>query len=95
MALPAAETIVESTSTSLFNVVQNVWGLAIVCFTVMLAKVARHVNLHRMGERVGRLRADFRNNLCILLSKVSALASGRQQRELRKVRYFLKSELRR
>jgi hypothetical protein len=85
--------VVESSSNSLFDVLQTVWGMGTVCFTVLLMKVARRINA---GERVRKetsVKADFRDNLGNLLSKVSTLRRGRHRKELEKARHYLKHPL--
>lgn len=75
------------------DTIQNVWSMAIICFTVLLAKLAKYINHSVMERRVGRQLARFRNDLCVLISKVSAVAGGKQGRELNRMKYYLKSEL--
>jgi hypothetical protein len=89
--LSSEKTVIETNSASIFDLLQTLWSLIIICFTVMLAKAARYINVRLMEERMGSIRSEFRNNLCILLSKVSSLVSGKKQREMEKARYYLKS----
>lgn len=77
IVLASEHRMVESDSSSIFDVVQNVWSLAMVCFVVLLAKVSRHINIRGMEERVGAVRTKFRTSLPILLSKLAALQTGR------------------
>ena len=67
--------------------------MAIICFTVLLAKLAKYINRSIMERRVGKHLAKFRNDLCVLISKVSAVAGGKQARELNRMKYYLKAEL--
>ena len=55
--LSSQRTVIETVSTSLFDLLQNLWSLMIICFTVMLAKAARYVNARLMEERMGNVRA--------------------------------------
>jgi hypothetical protein len=66
--------------------------MAIICFIVLLAKPAKYINRSVM-ERVGKQLAQFRNDLCVLISKVSSVAGGKQSRELNRMKYYLKREL--
>ena len=55
--LSSQKTVIETASTSLFDLLQNLWSLMIICFTVMLAKAARYFNARLMEERMGNVRA--------------------------------------
>jgi hypothetical protein len=76
---PALNVITES-STSLFDVLQTVWGLGTVCFTVLLLKVTKYINVHQKQMAVTPVCAEHRENLGIMLSKVSQLLKGRHRR---------------
>jgi hypothetical protein len=91
IVLSSRKTVVETESTSVFDLLQNLWSLMVICFAVMLAKAARYINSRLMEQRMGNVRAEFRNNLCILLSKVHAMAAGKQHREIQKAKYYLKT----
>jgi hypothetical protein len=75
------------------DIVQNVWSLAIVCFTMMLMKITKYINMRQKNGAVSTVRAEFRENMCILLSKINSLLSGRHRDEIQKARYYLKEEL--
>jgi hypothetical protein len=72
-------TIVEVTSNSLFDVAQGIWGLGIICFTVVLFKLTKYINMRAKDQGLGTERAVFRENVCILLSKISFLKEGRHR----------------
>ena len=74
----------------MFDLLQTVWGMATVCFAVLLAKIAKYINLRVRTKRETSVKTEFRDNLGIMLSKVSSLKYGRQCRELSKMRYYLK-----
>jgi uncharacterized protein YqgV (UPF0045/DUF77 family) len=94
MVLAPSQTSIEISTTSVMDIVQNVWSMAIICFTVLLAKLAKYINRSVMERRVGRPLSQFRNDLCILISKVTAVAGGKQGKELNRMKYYLKSDLR-
>ena len=50
ICLSNVETVVQSSATSIFTMVQNVWGFATVCFAVLLVKLTKYINL-RQKER--------------------------------------------
>ena len=78
---------------SLFDLVQNIWSLGSICFTVILLKIARYINLRHKQQVVHPIRAEHRENLGILLSKVNKLLMGQKGNELRRVGFYLKEEL--
>jgi hypothetical protein len=47
IVLKHAITVITETEVTLFDVLQNVWGLAIICFTVILFKIAKYINVFR------------------------------------------------
>lgn len=59
---------------------QNVWGLAIICFTVILFKIARYINVFHKEQRMSPHRTKFRENICILLARLNELAIGRHKK---------------
>jgi hypothetical protein len=66
--------------------------MTMICFTVILMKITKYINISHKNKRVCIVRAEFRENLCIMLSKVSALLGGKHRGELQKARYFLKQK---
>ena len=73
---------------------QNVWGFAIICFTVLLMKLTKYINIRQKDKNVSPEKAEFRDSLCILLSKVNGLLVGRNGCELSRAKYYVKSEMR-
>jgi hypothetical protein len=73
-------TFIETTTSSLFDLLQTVWGMATVCFTVLLAKAAKYINSSVRVRKETAVKTEFRDNLGILLSKVSSLRHGRQRK---------------
>jgi hypothetical protein len=72
--------VIEISTTSLFDLLETVWGIATVCFAVLLAKVAKYINSRVRTRKENSVKTEFRDNLGILLSKVSSLRHGRQRR---------------
>ncbi len=70
--------VIETTSTTLFDLLQTVWGIATVCFTVLLAKAAKYINSRARVRKETAVKTEFRDNLGMLLSKVSSLRHGKQ-----------------
>lgn len=64
-----------------------------ICFTVILLKIARYINLRQKQKAVHPVRAEHRENLGILLSKVNKLLTGQKGAELRRAGFYLKEEL--
>jgi hypothetical protein len=81
---------VDSSTSTLFDLTQTVWGLATICFTVILMKISRYINIARRNSLITKQLAEFRESLCILLVKVNALLSGKLNRELNIRRQYLK-----
>jgi hypothetical protein len=67
-----------------------VWGLATICFTVILFKIGKYINIARRNSLITKELAEFRESLCILLVKVNALLNGKWNRELNRRRLYLK-----
>ena len=61
--LSSQKTVIETYSASIFDLLQTLLSLIIICFTVMLAKAARYINVKLMEERMGSIRADHQQNL--------------------------------
>jgi hypothetical protein len=74
-------------------VVQNVWGFATICFTMLLMKLTKYINLRQKEKAVSPEKAEFRDSLCILLSKLHSLLNGRHKQELQTAKSYLKSSL--
>lgn len=72
--------VIEINTTSLFDLLQTVWGIATVCFAVLLAKVAKYINSRVRTRKENSVKTEFRDNLGILLSKISSLQHGRQEK---------------
>ena len=71
---------IEESETSLFDLLQTVWGMATVCFAVLLAKLAKYINIRVRTRKETLVKTEFRDNLGIFLSKVSSLRHGRKKR---------------
>ncbi len=78
---------------SIFDMLQGVWGIGLMCFSVVLFKLTKYINRKVKDETLGRECAKFRENLCILLSKNIYLKRGRYSNEMVRARYYLKEEL--
>lgn len=73
--------------------VQNIWGFATICFAVVLVKVTKYINLRAKKEAVSEEKAEYRDNICVLMSKISGLMSGRHRKELERMKYYVKERL--
>ena len=87
------ETVVQQTATTIFDTLQSVWGFATICFAVLLVKVTKYINLRAKARAVSPERAEFRDSICVLLSKLNALLRGRHQQQLARAKYYLKQRL--
>lgn len=74
--------MVESKTSTLFDLAQTVWALSLVCFTVVLMKVTKYINIGYKRERVTPALSEFRESLCILLAKVNGLLVGKHKPQL-------------
>jgi hypothetical protein len=91
--MTSSETIIETSTSSIFDVVQNIWGFAIICFTVILMKATKYINLRQKQKTVSPEKAEFRDSLCIYLSKLNGLLAGRHKGELERAKYYIKEPL--
>lgn len=67
---------------SVFDVVQNIWSFAIICFSVLLFKITKYINLREKEKVLSTLRSQYRDNICILMSKINGLLTGRNKAEI-------------
>lgn len=74
--------------------IQNFWGFAIICFTVLLMKLTKFINIRQKDRNVSPEKAEFKDSLCVLLSKVNGLLAGRSWSDLSRARYYVKEEMR-
>ena len=74
-----------------FDVIQNIWGFGMICFTVLLKKFTKYINIRQKDRALTPEKADYRDNLCILLSKINTILTGRHREEANKAKYYLKS----
>lgn len=73
-------TVITETEVGLLDVLQNVWGLATICFTVILFKIAKYINMFHKESKMTPQRTKFRENICIMLARLNQLAIGRHQK---------------
>ena len=73
--------------------IQNVWGFATICFAVLLVKITKYINLKAKKDAMTEEKAEYRDNICVLLSKINGLLSGRHQDELGRMKYYVKERL--
>lgn len=73
--------------------IQNVWGLTTIAFTLLLMKLTKYINLRQKQKVVTPEKSEFRDNLCIFLSKINGLLAGRHKGELEKAKYYLKEPM--
>ena len=59
--------------------VQNVWSLATVCFSVVLFKVTKYINLRKKQQTLSPQLSEFRDSFCLLLARLHALKHGRHR----------------
>ena len=91
--LASTTTTIEESETTIFDTLQSVWGFATICFAVVLVKVTKYINLRAKARAVSPERAEFRDSICVLLSKLNALLRGRHQQQLARAKYYLKQRL--
>lgn len=91
--LASTTSTINETQTTFFDTLQSVWGFATVCFAVLLVKLTKYINLRAKEKAVSPERAEFRDSICVLLSKVNALLHGRHHQQLAKSQYYLKQPL--
>jgi hypothetical protein len=82
-----------STTSTLFDLAQTVWALSLVCFTVIVMKLTKYINIAYKRERMTPALCEFRETLCILLAKVNGILIGKYKADLSKAKYYLKYPL--
>ena len=93
VVLSDTQTIIDYTNNTFFDIIQNIWGFAIICFTILLMKLTKYINLRQKEKNMTLDRMEFRDSLCILLSKIEGLAIGRHGEELRRMKFYVKDPL--
>ena len=93
VVLSDTQTIIDYTNNTFFDIIQNIWGFAIICFTILLMKLTKYINLRQKEKNMTLDRMEFRDSLCILLSKIEGLATGRHGEELRRMKFYIKDPL--
>lgn len=78
---------------SFFDMIQNVWGFALLCFGVLLMKATKYINLREKTQKLSAERTEFRDSICVLLAKVHSLRMGRLRHELDRAKHYLKQPL--
>jgi hypothetical protein len=73
--------------------VQTLWGLCLVCFTVLLFKITKYINMSYKEDRLTPDNVSFRESLCILLSKVNGVLIGKYRWNLDLSKYYFKTPL--
>lgn len=56
-------------------------------------KLTKYINLKQKEKNMTLDRMEFRDSLCILLSKIDGVASGRHREELARMKYYVKEPL--
>lgn len=88
--LSNTQTTIQAKVNTFFDILQNIWGFAIVCFTVLLRKFTKYINIRQKDKNLTTEKSEFRDNICILLSKINTLRTGRHKEELQRMKYYLK-----
>lgn len=66
-------------TTSFFDGVQNVWTFTIICFTVIVMKLTKYINLKHKQQSSSPDKVDFRDSICIFLARMDGLLHGRHR----------------
>ena len=53
-ALQNTVTEISDQSGTFFDIIQNVWSFAVVCFTIILAKITKYINLRQKQKLIGQ-----------------------------------------
>lgn len=85
-------TIQEETS-DIFEAVENIWTFTIVCFTIIVMKLTKYVNLSEKQQSQTAEKVDFRDSICILLAKMDGLLRGRHRGELEELKHYTKQPI--
>jgi hypothetical protein len=80
-------------TTSFFDGVENVWTFTIICFTIIVMKLTKYINLKHKQETCSPDKLDFRDSICIFLARMDGLLHGRHRGELERIKYYLKEPL--
>ena len=85
--------IIEESTENFFDFLENVWGFAVICFSVVLMKATKYINRGQKSRRVASEKAEFRDNICVLASIVHQIQNGRTSAETSKAQFCLKRPL--
>ena len=95
IVLNYSQTTIQSNVNTFFDIIQNIWSFAIICFTILLMKVTKYVNLRQKDRKLSQEKSEFRDSLCVLLSKIDGVMTGRHAKELGMMKYYFKERLQR
>ena len=84
---------IEEVTADFFSGIENVWTFTVICFTVIVMKFTKYVNLKEKQRSRTAEKAEFRDSICIFLAKVNGLLHGRHRRELEEMKLYVKQPL--
>lgn len=70
---------IEEQTITFFDAVETIWTFTIICFTVIVMKLTKYVNLREKQESRTAEKAEFRDSICIFLAKMNGLLHGRHR----------------
>lgn len=91
--LSSEVTNIQETNPSFFNAVSNVWTFTVVCFTIIVMKLTKYINLQQKQESRPPEKAEFRDSICIFLARMNGLLHGRHRPELEHIKHYVKEPL--
>jgi hypothetical protein len=74
-----SKSTIQSSTADFFDAVQNVWTFTVICFTVIVLKLTKYVNLREKQTCRSAEKTEFRDSICIFLAKLDGLLHGRHR----------------
>ena len=78
---------------SIWDVINNAWGIVVVAFTVFLSKITRYLNVKKRENIIGNEENENRNDIVSIVSMQYKLIKTVFYDELKHVKYFYKTKL--
>jgi hypothetical protein len=82
--------VIQIEESNIFDLVESVWGFAIIWFSIVLFKLTKYLNLHQKQKAISAEKIDFRDSICVLLAKMEGVRKGRHANELGSLKYYVK-----
>lgn len=85
--------VLSTTADTIWDVIQNAWGLVILCFTVILTRFTTFMNVRQRNKITKIEENEGRSDIVSILTTQYKLSNSAFKKELESVGYFYKSRL--